>query len=1027
MDDLNHKMMQERAKELRCLYAVDEVLLDQKLTVPETMEEIIRIIPSGFSWSGACRVKITLNKNEYCPPDYNRIELTGQVPILMGEEPIGTIEVGYIPDLVLDKDASLLPEELQMLNSIANRISQLLLNAQRDLSILFDMLQRIDPDMLERICEKLQVYLQDKIGGRMDFLLGNTDQEEEFSYGETNTPMVRRAVGDAYELSKRLIADAFSHLSSAHVYELISGWIQDERAFSLVRAVDCKDASIPAILEAATQYTKATSGRKDRNRLIDQWLVVELAHRFLTNDEYLLDLVLDNLRIKDFIPMMGKIICSPTSMGNIGGKAAGLYIGKQILNHAAKEDPLLEGIQSPKSWYIATDGIVDFLHHNHMEDYNAYKYNTIEYLRMTYDTVVAKIKNAKLPPYTMQMFYILLDDFGDVPLIVRSSSLLEDRQGSIFSGKYKSLFLTNQGPKAKRVEELADAVLEVYSSMYSPDSIQYRKERGMLNFTEQMGVLIQEVIGCYAGPYFMPVFAGVAFSNNLLRWSTRVTREEGLVRMVPGLGTRAVDRVNDDYPLLFSPGRPGLRINQTASDSMHYSPKYIDLLNLEKECFETLPVDTFLQEYGKEIPGLHKIVSVYQDDFMHTKGPFDLNPAKDKMFVTFEGILANTDIPAKIKRMLDVLSQKMETPVDIEFAYNGETLYLLQCRPQGQGLFSEPAPIPQNILPQDIVFTANRFIINGWLEGITHLVYVDRNAYNSLENKEDMLAVGRAIGLLNSLLPRRKFVLMGPGRWGSRGDIQLGVRVTYSDISNTAALIEVAREQQSYVPELSFGTHFFQDLVEAEIVYIPLYPDDKEVVFQEEFFGEEGNILAALLPEYAKLASVIRVVNLPERYNGRTMSIRLNGDTEECMAFLQSDATIQPIQQAEPARKTQEEEEWRWRRFMVQSMADELDMEALGIKGVYLYGSTQSKTAQIDSEIELLFHVNGNKSQKKQLEQLIDTWSTALGKFNFIRTGCDKEKLLDAQVVTDKDIEENTPYGLKITSPAHPALLLRKR
>ena len=131
---------------------------------------------------------------------------------------------------------------------------------------------------------------------------------------------------------------------------------------------------------------------------------------------------------------------------------------------------------------------------------------------------------------------------------MRSSSLLEDRTGAAFSGKYKSLFLGNQGTKQERLAALMDAIAEVYASVFGPDPIEYRAERGLLDVHEEMGILIQEVVGQRAGRYFLPAWSGVAFSNNEFRWSPRIRREDGLIRLVPGLGTRAVDRVGDDYP-----------------------------------------------------------------------------------------------------------------------------------------------------------------------------------------------------------------------------------------------------------------------------------------------------------------------------------------------------------------------------------------------------------------------------------------------------------------------------------------------
>ena len=127
---------------------------------------------------------------------------------------------------------------------------------------------------------------------------------------------------------------------------------------------------------------------------------------------------------------------------------------------------------------------------------------------------------------------------------------------------------------------------------------------------------------------------------------------------------------------------------------------------------------------------------------------------------------------------------------------------------------------------------------------------------------------------------------MGPGRWGSRGDIHLGVPVTYADINNTALLVEIARQKGSYVPDLSFGTHFFQDLVEAEIRYLPLYPDEPDTVFNEAFLLESPNELPELVPRFARLADTIRVINVPEVAEGRILRVLMNGDEDEALGYV---------------------------------------------------------------------------------------------------------------------------------------------
>ncbi len=1063
MERSDARMLIERAKELECMYAVDEVLADRQLSLHDAMQRLTEIIPAGFCCAEACRVRIALNDRTYQPPDFGEAQTLYRAPVLVNDREVGSIEVGYLPAQLGELTGELMEHEARMLRSIAGSISRLTLHSQSELATLFDMLQRIDPDMLLRICEKLRLHLKSSAAGKsVDELFKkmgfenmgfgntgfgntgfgntgfgkigfeNTDIEAFPLYGEVNAPLAKQQTLDTLALSQKLIQSATSFLSSAEVYVLFTGWIQDERAFSLVKAIDSRDASISRILDAVMKYTHTVGRDKTRNALTETWLVVELAHRFLTSDEHLISMVQDNLEIQDFVPLMEKIIGSESSRGHVGGKGAGLFIAQQILKRASASDPLLQGIKTPRTWYVAADQLLDFLHYNHLEELNAYKYNSPLHLRMTYGDVVGKIKSAKLPPHTEQLLSLLLDDLRDTPIIVRSSSLLEDSTSATFSGKYKSLFLPNQGPKQQRLAELTDAILEVYSSQYNPDSIQYRKERELVHFSERMGVLIQEVIGKRAGRYFLPAYAGVVFSDNTLRWATRINRADGLVRVVMGLGTRAVDRVNDDYPLLFSPGQPGLRVNQSPASAKHYAQKHIDLINLESHQFETVPLDDFLREAGAQLPGIAKLVSVYAPDILQSKSAFELDFARDDTVVTFAGLLDEGRMPRQIKHMLDALSSKMGTAVDIEFASDGDTLYLLQCRPQGKGPENEPAPIPQNLSPQNVLFTANRFISNGTLDGISHIVYVDPDGYSQLPSRETLLDVGRAIGRLNDLLPKRKHILIGPGRWGSRGDIKLGVRVTYSDICNTLALIEIAKEKHAYVPEISFGTHFFQDLVESDILYIPLYPGQQGVVFKESFFLGAENMLPKLLPEFAALAPVLRVIDVRRSWFDTTLSIYLNADLEECVAFF--NGAPPPEKKLRPALIPDEswgtldsDQHWRWRYYMAQQIAADMDLGAYGVQGIYLFGSTNTGNTGMGSDIDLLIHFDGDAAQRSRLTEWLNGWSHALAKINFLRTGYSATELLDVHIVTDADIENNDPFATKIHSVSDPATPLRLR
>jgi hypothetical protein len=265
-----------------------------------------------------------------------------------------------------------------------------------------------------------------------------------------------------------------------------------------------------------------------------------------------------------------------------------------------------------------------------------------------------------------------------------------------------------------------------------------------------------------------------------------------------------------------------------------------------------------------------------------------LNLGEGHPVVTFSKLLTHGPFIPMVKEMLKILSQALGFPVDIEFACDGDIhkLYLLQCRPQSQAGGSMSVSVPENIPAADQLFTANRYITNGVVGDIEYVVYVDPDAYDALPTMEDLVRVGRVVGELNGKLPRQRFILMGPGRWGSRGDVKLGVRVGYADINNTAMLIEVAKRKKDYVPELSFGTHFFQDLVEANIRYLPLYPDEPGTAFNQGFFDSAPNMLRRFVPAARGLEKVVKVIAVPKVAGGATVSVAMDGDSERALGYI---------------------------------------------------------------------------------------------------------------------------------------------
>jgi predicted nucleotidyltransferase len=545
-----------------------------------------------------------------------------------------------------------------------------------------------------------------------------------------------------------------------------------------------------------------------------------------------------------------------------------------------------------------------------------------------------------------------------------------------------------------------------------------------------MGIMIQEVVGTNVGDYFIPSFAGVAFSRNEFRWSPRISREDGLVRLVPGLGTRAVDRVAEDYPILIAPGKAGLRVNVTTDEIIRYSPKKVDVINLKTKAFETVDLEVLLRAHGSEMPGVNRMVSI--SDGQHVRKPLGMNIdfGKDDLVVTFEGLIQDSTFVKQVKIMLEVLEKELGTPVDIEFAHDGKDFYLLQCRPQSYAQHSAPAPIPKDVPVREILFTANRYISNGRVFPITHIVYVDPDSYSGLPDREAMIAVGRAVGKLNKLLPHRQFILMGPGRWGSRGDIKLGVSVTYSDISNTALLVEIARTRGDYTPDLSFGTHFFQDLVEATIHYLPLYPDDESIVFNERFLRSADNLLPEMLPEFESLANTVKLIDVHKSTGGKALQVLMNADLNEAIGLFTDAPQKMPVAgEAKAYEERDRDDYWSWRLSMAEHIASQLDPERFGVEGFYVFGSTKNATAGPGSDIDILVHFKGTDEQREDLELWLEGWSLSLAQMNYLRTGYRTDGLLDVHIVTDEDIQMRNSYAVKIgavTDPARP-LKMKKR
>jgi hypothetical protein len=438
--------------------------------------------------------------------------------------------------------------------------------------------------------------------------------------------------------------------------------------------------------------------------------------------------------------------------------------------------------------------------------------------------------------------------------------------GCSFTGKYDSFFISNIGTPEERLEEFIVALKNVYLSLYSSSALQYRRDKHLLDYNEKMSVLVQKVVGKAYGKYFFPSMAIVGFSRNPYCWNKKIKKEDGMLRMVMGLGTRAVDRVGDDYPRIASLSAPELRPEVTEREKIKYSQKYVDVLNLETRRIETVHfVDliNWIWENGHDF-SLKDIVSVESGGVL-SKPMFKPDKLEfNKCAITFDGLLANKDFSLLMKHVFEKIEKAYGLPVDMEFACQDGKLYVLQCRSlsQRENIIGK-VEFPE--APEDkILFTANKGVFCSLEKSVEYIVYVDKKAYDNLNSNEKKFEVARIIGRLNKELKNKRYILIGPGRWGTN-NLSLGVGVKYADINNTSMLIEVAWEKDGVTPELSYGTHFFQDLVEADIVSIPLFPEDKETFFNLDFFEEAENCAGNYIELEKDYERIVKLIDLKKK------------------------------------------------------------------------------------------------------------------------------------------------------------------
>lgn len=623
-------------------------------------------------------------------------------------------------------------------------------------------------------------------------------------------------------------------------------------------------------------YEQKKCSQEDIDKKFEQ--IVRMA---ISRDKRILKIVRQYLTLSDVLKIRRRMI----GTGLIGGKSVGMLLARAILEKTNSSFKQL--LEPHDSFFIGSDVFYTYLVRNKIWWIRQKQRTSQNFLDGAAEGR-QRILQGDFPDYIVKQFSDLLDYFGQSPIIVRSSSILEDNYGNAFAGKYESFFCTNQGTRQQRLNEFIDAIRKIYASSMSEDALMYRAKRGLLEKDEPMGLLVQRVSGAPHGRYFYPQAAGVALSFNPYVWNEDIDPKAGMIRLVFGLGTRAVDRNDDDYARIVALNAP-TKIPQTSETARKYTQQKVDCIDLEAR--------EFISKQFSEVVPVANDDSLLLDMFASRDREMEKRAAqlgrKDvfSWSLTFEKLLEKTNFANEMRQALKVIQEVYGTPVDVEFTINFMNenefkINLLQCRPleqKGGSALTNPEMEKES---KDLIIEASGPVI-GQSSDITidRIIYVAPEQYTKLKIS-DRYELARLIGKISHFDTEKEktIMLLGPGRWGTSTP-SLGVPVSYPEINTISVLVEIAILNKDMSSDVSLGTHFFNDLIESETLYLGLLPYRKSNIFRADFFMNSPNELAKVYPEAASWSDTLKVINPLNARTGKTLNLYANAIEQKFILY----------------------------------------------------------------------------------------------------------------------------------------------
>ena len=520
------------------------------------------------------------------------------------------------------------------------------------------------------------------------------------------------------------------------------------------------------------------------------------------------------------------------SNGSLGGKGRGLaFINSLIYNYNFTKHVADINIRSPKTSVIGTNEFERFIEKNNLReilisgiDYESIKIlfikgNLSETLTKRLKTILRKITN---------------------PIAIRSSGLFEDSLMQPFAGIFDTFLLPNNHPDINvRLEQTLNAIKLVYASIYSPVARSYIEAVNYKIEEEKMAIILQEVVGNTYGNYYYPHISGVAQSYNYYPFG-HMKPEEGFALAAVGLGKYVVE---GGKAYRFSPKYPHTEIN-SPKDQFKNSQLKFYAVDLGKKDLNLLEGDIAGLSYlDIDVAEKHKNIT-------HCASVYDANnnsisPGIDRpgpRIINFANILKYnyTPLAQTIETVLDVVQEALGSPVEIEYAVDlnkdenhKASFYLLQIKPLIANAHDFEFNIDK-INKDSIIIYAEKGMGNGLLDHIDDIIYVDEAAFDKTQT---MMMAEEIEGLNRKMInEKRKYILIGPGRWGTH-DRWIGIPVRWPQISNAAVIIETSF--QDYPLDGSSGSHFFHNVTAMNVGYYSIQQELFSSIINWEIFKKQ--------------------------------------------------------------------------------------------------------------------------------------------------------------------------------------------